>query len=123
MSANKDIKSYVTNPTPYSFSLKDKHLSSGNWKTSPQPIPPAVADQLIFEAVGVKGTMTGAVGKAEYNVLLDGRILGQMTLKFSDPYSGKNRCSGHTNVPSLSVRVECPETGGKIKAKWYILTL
>jgi len=120
MSNAKDIKGFATNTTPYSFTLNKKHLSSGNWDTSPAPIPANCADLFIFEAIGVKGTATGAVGYATYDVVSNGGVLGQLTLTFSDPYSGKNSCSSHTDVAGLYVSNNCPEKGGKINGTWHM---
>jgi hypothetical protein len=120
MSTKKDITSLVANTTPYAFTLVDKKLTSGNWVTSPQPIPPHCENLLAFEAKGVSGTATGAVGWAVYDAKSNGTSVGQMKLIFEDPYSGSNKCSAYTEIPNLHVSVNCPEKGGKINVDWHI---
>jgi hypothetical protein len=120
MSANCDITSVITNPTAYSFSLLVDSLSSGNWIVSPQPVPASSGAAVAFEARGVSGTATGAVGQAVYNVVSGGSTIGTLTLNFSDPYSGDNSCSSSSTVPNLSASNDCPEHGSTFTVNWSI---
>jgi len=119
MSANCNITNTFLNSSQFSFTPNaNSSLSSGNWVISPQPIP-AGGSVVAFQAIGVAGTATGAVGQAGYNVFQNGTQVGMVTLTFSDPYSGNNGASvGSNNVPGLSIAVSCPEHGSTITAEW-----
>lgn len=122
MSADCNITNLVQNTTGFTFTLLDSSLSSGNWVVSPQPIAPYNASFNAFQAQGVSGTATGAVGQATYNVFNnnDGPLLGTLTFNFSDPYSGSNSCTSSTSVPNLAVTNNCPSSGSTISVQWAI---
>jgi hypothetical protein len=121
MSSDCNITNLVTNSTSYSFTLLNSSLSSGNWVVSPQPIPANSGSFNAFQAVGVAGTATGAVGQATYNVLNSaGKNVGTFTFNFSDPYSGHNSCSPSTTVSGLSATNDCPSSGSTFNVDWTL---
>jgi hypothetical protein len=119
MSGLCNITNKFTNKTSYSFApTASSSLSSGNWVTSPQPLAANADDFVAFEAVGVNGTATGAVGVAVYNVMSNGAAIGTLSLTFSDPYTGSNSGSASTTVDDLVVSCDIPSDGRTITAKW-----
>jgi hypothetical protein len=105
--------------TGYSFQPNgSSSLSSGDWVISPQPIGPNQGSFLAFQAQGVDGTATGAVGQAGYNVMAGTTQVGTLTLHFSDPYDGDNSASYSTNVNGLVVGASIPSSGRTITCTW-----
>jgi len=120
MSKDCLINNEVTNLSPYTYSPgAQAPLKSGNWIISPQPIAANVKDFLAFQAQGVAGTATGAVGSATYDVIdSGGNNVGSLVCNFSDPFNGDNSASASTTVTDLVASVDIPSDGRTIKAKW-----
>ncbi|MFL6260520.1 MAG: hypothetical protein ACJ76Y_12470 [Thermoanaerobaculia bacterium] len=116
---------YVSNDSTYQFSYPVYSLSSGNWQTSPQPIPSDAQSLLAFQAVGVNGTATGSVGTVTYGCYLPGATQpsGTTTFNFSDPFSGSGSCSSSTTVPNLSVNQTMGPTGDSDYALTFTWTV
>ena len=125
MSGDCNITNVVSNTTGYTFSPVNPQnpLSSGNWVTSPQTIAAGASNFTAFEAIGVSGTATGAVGNATYTVLnSSNQVQGTATFNFSDPFDGSNSCSFSSSVQNLSATNNCPSSGRTITVNWVVST-
>jgi hypothetical protein len=114
------INNNVTNLTSYTFTPNGgSMLSSGDWVISPQPIGLNASNFLAFQAQGVRGTPTGAVGVACYDVIdSSNNNVGGLNLNFNDPYDGDNSASYYTTVTGLVVGSSLPSDGRTITCTW-----
>jgi hypothetical protein len=114
------INNNVTNLSSYTFTPNGgSSLSSGDWVISPQPIGLNTSNFLAFQAQGVSGTATGAVGVACYDVIDSSNTnVGALSLNFSDPYDGDNSASYSTTVTGLVVGASLPSDHRTITCTW-----
>src|ERR1043165_5519012 len=111
----------VYNYSGYSFGNPSGGTpSSGYWVISPQPIETGATYFLAFQAKGVDGTATGAVGSVTYDCYPSGSTTsaGTLTLNFSDPYSGNNYCSASSTVEGMSAMPNYSPDGRTLNVTW-----
>ena len=120
MPVSLTMTNQFTNTSAYTFSPSTSScLEVGSWITPPQPIALGASGFVAFVATGVAGgTVSGVIGVAVYDVMSNGNNVGTLSLSFSDPFDGRNKCSADTTVAGLVVSCEVPADGYTITAKW-----